>query len=611
MVVVNNFLHSLLHLPQIAQPELSPNGKWVAWTWLNIAQAGDVYVAATDGSFGPTQLTDAGNTTWVASWLADSSGLIVAHDSDGDEKDQLFAVYLNKPKILEPLTDKGVSYYTRGGSIEHASKYLFYAANYDFDTKTNIEPFWLHRHEIASGKKVPIAKPQRSAYYVPQLSPDGSWVLYARSDNSPTAQQIWLAKTDGTTDQEIVNEGSKSFVKASWGADGQTIIVVADHGNYKRLGVYSLQSRSVRWLIDDPKRSIEHAFMPRLSKYIVVEEVKEARVFTVLLDPDTGKETPFPSFSEKETKVIGCSDDNSWICMQYAADQVEDIIRVDPESTTHVSLSHAWEKTALKPRDLVPAKSLHWKSDDGLDIQGWLFIPKIQVKGAILYIHGGPTGHSANRLNSEIQYYVSQGFVVLDPNYRGSTGFGLTFQEAIKAEGWGGAEQRDIAAGARALISSGLAQPGQIAITGSSYGGYSAWHAITHYPDLFAAAIPISGMVDLAADYALTRPDLRPYIESMMGGTPSELSDKFYERSPIHYLQNIQGDVLIVQGANDPNVTLESIRGTNIVLDNLGKHCELLVFENEGHGIQRPDNIEALLPRVIEFIYASFQRRLS
>ena len=158
------------------------------------------------------------------------------------------------------------------------------------------------------------------------------------------------------------------------------------------------------------------------------------------------------------------------------------------------------------------------------------------------HIHGGPTGLAEDRVNAEIQFYVAQGFNVLAPNYRGSTGFGLAFQEAIKQDGWGGREQDDIRTGIEALIAAGIAAPGRVGVTGTSYGGYSSWCAITRWPpELVAAAAPICGMTDLVIDYETTRPDLRPYSAEMLGGRPDQVPERYRERSPIHFMGNIRG----------------------------------------------------------------------
>jgi dipeptidyl aminopeptidase/acylaminoacyl peptidase len=197
---------------------------------------------------------------------------------------------------------------------------------------------------------------------------------------------------------------------------------------------------------------------------------------------------------------------------------------------------------------------------------------------------------------------VTKGFNVLDVNYRGSTGFGLPFREAIKEDGWGGREQIDIATGAKALIAAGLAEPGRVGVTGTSYGGYSSWFLITHMaPDVIAAAAPICGMTDLVVDYHTTRPDLRPYSEEMIGGTPEQLPERYYERSPINFVDAIKGHLLIVQGLQDPNVTPDNVRVVVERLDAAQVPYELLQFEDEGHGISKPANQQKLYRCLVDF----------
>ncbi len=156
---------------------------------------------------------------------------------------------------------------------------------------------------------------------------------------------------------------------------------------------------------------------------------------------------------------------------------------------------------------------------------------------------------------------LSQGFNIMDPTYRGSTGFSLEFRESIKAEGWGGKEQDDIRCGIEALIAMGVAVRGIVGITGTSYGGYSAWCAITRFsPEVVAASAPICGMTDL----------------------------------------------IIVQGMQDPNVTPENLRAVVAALERAGVAYELLTFEDEGHGIYKQRNQKVLYQRLAEFFTKSF-----
>jgi len=273
-------------------------------------------------------------------------------------------------------------------------------------------------------------------------------------------------------------------------------------------------------------------------------------------------------------------------------------------------LAEPFAGSSLTAGDLVAPEDFRWRSVDGREIQGWLYRPAAPAKGLVVQIHGGPTAHSEDALSAFIQACVAAGFAVLDPNYRGSTGFGLEFREAIRIDGWGGREQDDIRTGAEAVIARGIAPAGKVAVTGTSYGGYSSWCAATRWPaTLLAAAAPICGMTDLVVDYQSTRPDLRPYSEEMLGGSPDAVPERYRERSPIHFVERIRARLLIVQGMNDPNVTPQNLHEVEVALKATGIPYETLLFDDEGHGIRKPKNLRVLYARLIEFFAAAFAGR--
>lgn len=113
-------------------------------------------------------------------------------------------------------------------------------------------------------------------------------------------------------------------------------------------------------------------------------------------------------------------------------------------------------------------------------------------------------------------------------------------------------------------------------------------------------------MTDLIVDYQTTRPDLRPYSEEMLGGSPDQVPERYRERSPINFVGNIKGKLLIVQGLRDPNVTQENVRAVREALDRAAIKYELLAFEDEGHGISRPKNQKTLYLRLAEFFEEAF-----
>jgi dipeptidyl aminopeptidase/acylaminoacyl peptidase len=144
-------------------------------------------------------------------------------------------------------------------------------------------------------------------------------------------------------------------------------------------------------------------------------------------------------------------------------------------------------------------------------------------------------------------------------------------------------------------------------MTGTSYGGYSSWHGITHFPpEYLKAAAPICGMTDLVVDYETTRPDMRVYSEEMMGGSPSQVPELYKERSPINFISNIKGELLIIQGARDPNVTPENVNAVEKELKKNNIKYEKLVFENEGHGISKPENEKILYKKIADFFESAF-----
>ena len=605
----SSFLHQLLSLPTVQNARLSPDGRWVAFEWYRIHENDDVFVVPSDGSTPPVALAHTPEYTTLISWAPDSRSVVVSEDHDRDERTRLFKVDIQKPGVMQPLTEDRPPYFIRGGDLGPEGEMLYYGANYDFEAGRALEPTWVYKQNLRTGERVVLARPERPNYMDISLNQLGTHILYSTKEKHPAGRQYHLVDVEGVNDREILNFGDAVKVAARWLPDGENILFLSEstgEGNvqdYLSLGVYNWPAETLRWLVDDPDRMIESVRVSPDSA-IVIDEIRGTRHVPSYLDIESGEEQPFPQVSGN-LLPLGRAADGAWIALYYSATSPVELVRFTEGARSladFTSLTRVWSRTELQPERLTPAEDFHWISTDGQEIQGWLYRAWPNPGRAILYIHGGPTSHSEDRLNPQIQYFVSQGFNVLDVNYRGSTGFGLKFRESIKEDGWGGREQDDIASGAEALIRDGLAEPGRVGVTGTSYGGYSSWCQITRTPKKFvAAAAPICGMTDLVVDYQTTRPDLRPYSEEMIGGRPDQIPEKYAERSPINAIQNIQGRLLVVQGALDPNVTPENVRVVQERLETSGIAYELLVFKDEGHGIAKPANQEVLYQRLAEF----------
>ncbi len=217
----------------------------------------------------------------------------------------------------------------------------------------------------------------------------------------------------------------------------------------------------------------------------------------------------------------------------------------------------------------------------------------------IVMAHGGPTGAARTSLYLPQQFWTSRGFNVLDVNYRGSTGFGKKYRQALNGK-WGVADVNDCIAGAKYLIDAGLVNENQIAIRGSSAGGMTVLLALAE-SDVFSCGAIKYGVVDLVALEKITHKFESHYIKQLVG---SEVALK--QRSPINHLDKINTPLLIMSGTNDPVVPLEQSQQLAKALKERKVKHELLLFEGEGHGFHRADSLIKAQTAELEFFLSCF-----
>ena len=206
------YLDDLLSVPLLSGPAVSPDGRWVAWSWSRLGPAADVFVSTTDGSVPPARLTETPDDTVAVSWTPDSRAVIVGHDHDGDERVRLFRVELDKAGVMEPLIEDHPNYYIRGGQLHPDGRWLVYGANVDPNTGKEVEATRILRHDLVTGERKVLARPGRANFYRPSLDPSGSHILYFRNDLDPSGRQAWLVDIKGAEDREILNFGPRTKV---------------------------------------------------------------------------------------------------------------------------------------------------------------------------------------------------------------------------------------------------------------------------------------------------------------------------------------------------------------------------------------------------------------
>jgi alpha-beta hydrolase superfamily lysophospholipase len=246
---------------------------------------------------------------------------------------------------------------------------------------------------------------------------------------------------------------------------------------------------------------------------------------------------------------------------------------------------------------------------DGLDFTGWLFRPPAGVDsiGAMMFLHGGPEGQGRPGYNEFFPPLLEAGITVFLPNVRGSGGFGRSFMHSDDREKRFAAID-DVADAALFLANRGLAPADRIACCGWSYGGYLTQAALTFHPQLFAAGISICGMSDLNTWYRNTEPWIAAAAYSKYGHPVSdrELLDQL---SPLLCAHALTAPLLLVHGLNDTNVPPSESQQMYDALRTFGRTVEQLLFEDDGHEIDKRENRTVLVKAMSEWLTTAFESR--
>ncbi len=228
-------------------------------------------------------------------------------------------------------------------------------------------------------------------------------------------------------------------------------------------------------------------------------------------------------------------------------------------------------------------RSVTFASGDGTPIQGWLATPEGDGPWpAILETHGGPTACQTEEYAAGSQAWLDHGYAFLTINYRGSTGFGRAFEQAI----WGDVghlEVEDMAAAHDWLVEQGIARPDEILLTGESYGGYLTLMGLGKQPKLWAGGMAGIAIADWAVQYEDTADTLKAYQVALFGGTPAEKPALYAAASPITYAEQLAAPVLVIQGSNDTRCPARPMHNYEAALRALGKDITVHWFE-AGHG---------------------------
>jgi dipeptidyl aminopeptidase/acylaminoacyl peptidase len=270
--------------------------------------------------------------------------------------------------------------------------------------------------------------------------------------------------------------------------------------------------------------------------------------------------------------------------------------------------------TAIRPGDIAATEPIHLTGSSGRAIFGTLYRPALtdtagppgQAPPLIVFVHGGPTGSATPGLDLTRHFFTSRGFAVVTVDYAGSDGYGRDFRRSLWGE-WGVADAEDCLDMARALAARGDVDPHRLAIRGTSSGGLTALNACrigaAATAPGFKAVVAWSGVTDLVAQAANTHDFEARYTDRLIGPLPAALT-RYQERSPVHHADELAASgaaVLLLQGTEDPIVPAAQASALRDAITAAGGHCELLLFEGEGHGFRQAGSMTMALETELAF----------
>ncbi|MDB5443450.1 MAG: prolyl oligopeptidase family protein, partial [Phenylobacterium sp.] len=312
------------------------------------------------------------------------------------------------------------------------------------------------------------------------------------------------------------------------------------------------------------------------------------------------------AFKGERVSLASWSKDRRKIAVMVdSAEEGPDYAIVDLDSHQATWLGGPYD--TLKPEDISAVKPIRFKAVDGLELTGYLTLPRGREPKAlplVVFPHGGPAARDTPGFDWWSQAMASRGYAVLQVNYRGSDGFGWAFMKAGFGQ-WGRKMQTDLSDGVRWLSGQGVIDPRRVCIVGASYGGYAAMAGPTLDPGVYRCAASYAGVSELRRMIAWSkeqhgRGDER-YWERFMGASRPD-DPTLIEASPALHVDKLKVPMLLIHGKDDTTVPIEQSIIMANAMKEAGRPVELLVLDSTDHWLTRGETRLAMLKAVTAFL---------
>jgi len=443
----------------------------------------------------------------------------------------------------------------------------------------------------------------------PTIAPDGSlaWQEWNAPNMAWDGGFIRLRTRDGEI-RTVDGADDVSVSQPRFSPDGRTLAYVSDRSGWWNLWAYDVTGGATRQLVQDDAEHGGPTWGPGGQSYAWAPDGKQIALSRTsggysgvyLLDVVSGALRPLGP-QDGSVQAVSWSPRGDRIAAIWGrADRPTRLVALDPESrsTADVALG---APSGFEAAETPLPEAISWPSLDGATVHGLLSRPAgVERPPLIVRVHGGPTGSVEAGFDARTAYYLDRGWAVLQVNYRGSTGYGRAYHQALR-ENWGVHDVADTVSGARSLAERGLVDGDRMAVMGGSAGGYTVLMCLALHPDVFAAGIDLFGVSDLFALSEDTHRFEAHYGDTLVGPLPSTYN-RYVERSPVTIADRITKPLLILQGDKDDVVPLGQSEAIYKQVQARGVPVELKVYEGEGHGLRKLATVTDELDRVDHFL---------
>ena len=564
----------------------------------------------------PKQITNYDDNIAFVRWLPDGGGIIFGKARGGDENTQFYWMKPDGTGVRELTNDPKVR--NNFAEVSKDGKIIYYASN-----KRNRNFFDIYSMEIATGKEEMLYQFDGNIN-IAAVNDNGTKFVLSRSgiekslDNDlylldiKTKSEIHLTPHKDASEFGGVNFLADSIVYTT--NDGREFEGLAQmRKKNAAIDDWSAGNREVSF-IDDARWDIGGVSLSDNGGIMAYAVNRDGYTEIYLRKVETGGKPLISTVSGKAEAVklpaqgiaggIVFSKDGSRLAFNFSSPRHNGDIWLYDIKTKKLTQVTQSDRAGIDPGTFVTPELIKFQTFDGREIPAWYYKPKSsaerKLQPVIVSVHGGPEGQSRPGFNALFQYYLSRGYAILDPNVRGSTGYGKTYthlDDVEKRED----SVKDLAASVEWLKKTGGADPKRIAVIGGSYGGYMTMAAITLYPDLWAAAVGTVAIVNWETFLQNTSGYRRRQREVEYGMLDKDI-DFLRSISPIRKIDRIKTPLFVISGRNDPRVPFTEGEQMVKALKERGAVVEYKLYDDEGHGISKLKNRLDLYPRVADFL---------